>query len=220
MTIGVSAEMGGIWVSVQRPPWPLIGSPKSGRKCDIIPANPNKGDKIKAQKKQQKPKIKHFHCGQTLGQAVESRVSCSRCAGMGEARRGAADARASGRRRPSDPTIRNPHVLCVPPLVLGWAGFRLGRAGGGGTAPLARTPPTKTRGQSTPPQILPRLTPQGLGGDPDPKFRKKWKWDFRTLRVAGVQKSHHLPRVWLRTNGPFSMLKKIVGAFDARVHNN
>ena len=79
VTIDVSANMGGICVSghkvprsvpaaVQRPPWPLIGRPKSGRKCYITPAFwgvPDKGDKIKAQKsnkKQQKAKIKNFHC--------------------------------------------------------------------------------------------------------------------------------------------------------------
>ena len=64
LTIDVSANMGGICVSghkdprsvltaVQRPPWPLMGRPKNGRKCYITPAFsgvPNKGDKIKAQK--------------------------------------------------------------------------------------------------------------------------------------------------------------------------
>ena len=42
---------------------PLIGRPKSGRKCYITPAFsgvPNKGDKIGAQKRPKKPK--HFHC--------------------------------------------------------------------------------------------------------------------------------------------------------------
>ena len=64
VTIDVSADMRGICVSghkdprsvlvaVQRPPWPLIGRPKSGRKCYITAAFsgvPNEGDEIKAQK--------------------------------------------------------------------------------------------------------------------------------------------------------------------------
>ena len=68
VTIDVSADMGGICVSghkdlrsvlaaVQRPPWPLIGRPKSGRKCYITPVFsgvPNKGDKIKATKTKSK----------------------------------------------------------------------------------------------------------------------------------------------------------------------
>ena len=72
VTIDVSADMGGICVSrhkdprsvpaaVQRPPWPLIGRPKTGRKCYITPAFwgvPNKGDKIKAQKSNKKQKQK------------------------------------------------------------------------------------------------------------------------------------------------------------------
>ena len=64
VTIDVSAHMASICALghkdprfvpalVQRPPWPLIGRPKSGRKGYITPAFsgvPKKGDKIKAQK--------------------------------------------------------------------------------------------------------------------------------------------------------------------------
>ena len=75
VTIDVSTDMGEFCVlghkhpesipaAVQRPPWPLIGRPKSGQKCHITPAFsgvPNKENKIKAQKSNKKPKIKNFH---------------------------------------------------------------------------------------------------------------------------------------------------------------
>ena len=72
----VSADMGGICVSrhkdprsvpaaVQRPPWPLSGRPKSGRKCYITPAFWGGGQQRgqdQSTQKQQKAKIKIFHC--------------------------------------------------------------------------------------------------------------------------------------------------------------
>ena len=76
VTIDVSADMGGSCVlghkdarsvpAVQRRPWPLIGKPKSGRKCYITlhsRGSPTKGTSTKAQKhkKATKPKIKNFH---------------------------------------------------------------------------------------------------------------------------------------------------------------
>ena len=42
------------------------------------------------------------------------------------------------------------------------------------------------------PKILPRLP----GGDLDPKYSKKMKWDFWNQWVQGIQKSHHLPCIW------------------------
>ena len=38
-----------------------------------------------------------------------------------------------------------------------------------------------------------RDLPLGPGGDPDPKFSKKRKWDFWNQCVKGFQKNHHLP---------------------------
>ena len=75
VTIDVSAGMGGICVSrhkdprcvpaaVQRPPWPLIGRPKSGRNCYKTPTfrggSPTKGTRSKHQKKATKGINKKF----------------------------------------------------------------------------------------------------------------------------------------------------------------
>ena len=70
-------------------------------------------------------------------------------------------------------------------------------------------------------KILPRQTPQGPGGDPHPKFGKK-----NEDVIFGISASRGFRKVIIcrgfggKKTGPFSMLKRIFGAFGARVHNN
>ena len=54
--------------------------------------------------------------------------------------------------------------------------------------------PTQRAQLTGPTKILPRLTLRS-GGDTDPKFGKKWKWDFGISASRGCQENHHLPRV-------------------------